>query len=276
MIATRLIVSALVAFVADVIPSLPRRRRRRSQQGARRQNRLGWDYMQSEQFENAVKAFQSVDRDRSERSRCRSTDSAARTSRSSSSSRRAARLIALPRRLISQQVGRQFTSQQEAQRYRQDRVTEIDEMIRQVQSGPQTLARQDQLRQVQEQRRQIQEYITRGNSVTIENAVPAWVSLSLGSALFPLGKLRMPKREYKAAISADRLDRAKRTATSAVGVSRNGSFQRRAATRINAAKKSGFKVNPELEKSDSRASKVDHELAPSTGGTCSLSNSVPL
>ena len=47
---------------------------------ARTQNRLGWDYMNSEQFENAVKAFQeSVETDPTFEMPC--MDSAARTSR---------------------------------------------------------------------------------------------------------------------------------------------------------------------------------------------------
>ena len=41
---------------------------------------------------------------------------------------------------IGPQAGRQFSNAQEAQRYRSNRLTELDEMIRQVQSAPQTSA----------------------------------------------------------------------------------------------------------------------------------------
>ena len=50
-------------------------------------------------------------------------------------------------------AGKQFTSRQEAQRYRQDRLTEIDEAIRQDQTGPQTARRRrTAVRQLQDQR----------------------------------------------------------------------------------------------------------------------------
>ena len=57
------------------------------------------------------------------------------------------------RDLYRAQAGKQFTNKQDAQRYRRDRITEIDESIRQLQSGPQTATNQDRLRQLQEPRR---------------------------------------------------------------------------------------------------------------------------
>lgn len=212
---------------------------------ARTQNRLGWDYMKSEQFENAVKAFQvAVEIDPTfempwyglGRAHLALKQFVAATS-----------ALERCRNLYEQQVGRQFTNQQEAQRFRQDRLTEIDEMIRQTQSGPQSLQRQDQVRQLQEQRRQIQEYITRGNSVTMENAVPAWVSLSLGSAYFRSGKLQDAERNFKAAVDADRRSGEALNNLAVVYLETQRFDQALAA--IDAAKKTGFKVNPELEKS---------------------------
>ena len=47
-----------------------------------------------------------------------------------------------------------------------------------------TPSRQELLRQLQNVRRDIQENIQRGNNMTIESGVPAWVSLALGSAYF--------------------------------------------------------------------------------------------
>src|SRR5262249_33895969 len=123
---------------------------------------------------------------------------------------------------------------------------ELDEMIRQVQAAPQTTQRQDQLRQLQEQRRQIQENITRGNSVTIENNVPAWVSLSLGSAYFRSGKLPDAEREFKAAIASDARS-AEALSNLAVVYLETERFDL-ALQSITAAKKTGFKVNPELER----------------------------
>jgi tetratricopeptide (TPR) repeat protein len=211
---------------------------------ARIQNRFGWEYMQREQFENAVKAFQAaVEIDPTFEMPWYGLGRGHLALKQFVS---AISALTRCRELYVQQVGRQFTSQQEAQRFRQDRITEIDEMIRQVQSGPQTLQRQDQARQLQEQRRQIQEYVTRGNSATMETAVPAWVSLSLGSAYFRSGKLADAEREFKEAAAADRRS-GEALSNLAVVYLETQRFDQ-ALTTIEAAKKTGFKVNPELEK----------------------------
>ena len=149
------------------------------------------------------------------------------------------------RDLYRAQVGRRFTNAQEAQRYRQERITELDELIRQVQSRPQTSQTQEQLRQVQDQKRQIQDIISRGNNMTIENAVPAWVSLALGSAHFRAGQLMNAEREYKAALAADpKVGEAHQNlAVIYMTLQRYADAERA----LKAAKKVGFKVNPALE-----------------------------
>ena len=70
------------------------------------------------------------------------------------------------RDLYRAQTGEQFSNQQEAQRYTGSPM-ELDEVIRQMQTGPQTARTQDRLRQVQEQRRQLKDYLQRGASITI-------------------------------------------------------------------------------------------------------------
>jgi Flp pilus assembly protein TadD len=211
---------------------------------AREQNKLGWDYMRGEKFEEAVKAFQSaVETDPTFEMPWYGLGRAHLVLKQFVSAESA---LTRCKNLYVQQVGRQFTNQQEAQRFRNDRITEIDEMIRQVQSAPQTLQRQDQLRQLQEQRRQLQEIISRGNNITIENAVPAWVSLSLGSALFRQGKFKDAEREFKAAATADR--RSGEALNNLAVVYLETERFDLALSSIEAAKKTGFKVNPELEK----------------------------
>jgi tetratricopeptide (TPR) repeat protein len=211
---------------------------------ARTQNRLGWDYMKSEQFDNAVKAFQeSVETDPTFEMPWYGLGRAHLALKQFVA---ASSALSRCRDLYTAQAGRQFTNQQEAQRYRQDRLTEIDEMIRRLESGPQTLQVQDQLRQVKEQRRQIQEYITRGSTMNIESSVPAWVSLSLGSAYFRSGKLQDAEREFKAAVEADRRS-GEALSNLAVVYLETERFPQ-ALESIEAAKKTGFKVNPELEK----------------------------
>ena len=211
---------------------------------AREQNKLAWDYMRAEKFDEAVKTFQiAVETDPTFEMPWYGLGRAHLALKQFVS---ASSALTRCRDLYLQQVGRQFTNQQEAQRFRNDRITEIDEMIRQVQTGPQSLQRQDQLRQLQEQRRQLQEIIARGNNITIENAVPAWVSLSLGSAYFRQGKQPDAEREFKAAAEADR--RSGEALSNLAVVYLETERFNLALNAIESAKKTGFKVNPELEK----------------------------
>jgi tetratricopeptide (TPR) repeat protein len=143
------------------------------------------------------------------------------------------------------QAGKRFSSAQEAQRYRNDRLLELDELIRQAQTGPSTNRSQDQLRQLQEQRRQLQDLVSRGNNMTISTGVPAFVSLSLGSAYFRSGKLADAEREYKEAIATD--NRSGEAHNNLAVVYLETGRIAEADTAIKAAKKSGFRVNPQLE-----------------------------
>jgi tetratricopeptide (TPR) repeat protein len=238
----RMLCVAVLAVVATISPALGQTPGDR--QKARVANKTGWDYMRAESFEKAVTAFQqSIELDPTFEMSFYGLGRAHLALKQYIS---AISALARCRDLYVAQVGRQFSSQQEAQRYRQDRVTELDEMIRQLQSGPQSLQVQDQLRQVQEQKRQVQEFITRGNNITIASGVPAWVSLSLGSAYFRAGKLADAETEYKAAISSDARSGEAHNNLAVVYLETERFAE--ALTELNAAKKIGFKVNPELEK----------------------------
>ena len=236
---TRILIAAVLIATASLAGQSPTDRAR-----SRDYNRLGWDLMRGEKFEAAVKAFQqSVEIDPEFEN---AWFGLGRSHLALKQFVSATSALTRCRDLYLAQAGRQFTTQHEAQRYRNDRILEIDEMIRQVQSGPQTLAAQDQLRQLQNRRRDIQENIARGNSMTIDNSVPAWVSLSLGSAYFRSGKLADAEREYKAAIAADR--RAGEALNNLAVVYLETQRYELARTTLDAAKKTGFKVNPELER----------------------------
>jgi tetratricopeptide (TPR) repeat protein len=151
------------------------------------------------------------------------------------------------RDLYRAQAGRQFSNAQDAQRYRRDRVTEIDEMIRQAGSGPQTAQTQEQLRQLQEQKQRLQDVISRGNNLSIDATVPAWVSLSLGSAYFRAQKMADAEREFKAALEVD--SKAGEAYNNlAVVYLLTGRYDE-AQKSIAQAKKVGFRVNPDLEQS---------------------------
>lgn len=148
------------------------------------------------------------------------------------------------RDLFQAQAGRHFSSQHEAQRFRSDRLLEIDETIRQYQQGPQTMRTQEAIRQLQEQRRNVQERFDRGMTVTIANSVPGYVLLALGSAYFRMGRLDDAEREYKSAVAADgRLGEAH--SNLAVVYLEQGRIDQ-AEQSVSAAEKAGFRVNPQL------------------------------
>jgi tetratricopeptide (TPR) repeat protein len=149
------------------------------------------------------------------------------------------------RDMYQAQAGRQFSSRQDAQRYRRDRITEIDDIIRQYQQGPQTTGTQNRLRELQEQRRQIEEYIRRGNDITIGNSVPAFVSLALGSAFFRLEQWSDAEREYRAAIAADPKTGEAYNNLAVVYLT-TGRLDE-ADRAVQAAEKTGYKVSPGLK-----------------------------
>lgn len=218
---------------------------------ARAYNRLGWEQMRAEKFEQAIKHFQSAIETNPEYEM--PFYGLGRAHMALKQYVSAISALSRCRDLYVAQVGRQFSTQQDAQRYRADRITELDEMIRQVQSGPQTIQAQDQLRQLQEQKRQVQDIIARGNNMSVTVAVPAWVSLSLGSAYFRSGKLADAEREYNATIEADRKS-GEAYSNLAVVYLESGRISDAEAALAN-AKKVGFRVNAQLEQAIRERSK---------------------
>jgi tetratricopeptide (TPR) repeat protein len=142
-------------------------------------------------------------------------------------------------------AGKQFTSAQEAQRYWRDQIVAIDEVLRQLQTGAQTMQVQDQIRQVNERKRQIQEVIQRGTNLSVNVTVPAFVSLSLGSAYFRMGNLAEAEKAYKAAIDTD--NRAGEAHNNLAVVYLETGRLSEAEKSVAAAEKAGFKVHPQLK-----------------------------
>ena len=210
---------------------------------ARAQNRLGWEQMSAESWESAAKYFQNaIDIDPAFEIAHYGLGRANMALKKFSA---AAAAYVRCRELLRAQAGKVFTNSQEAQRYRRDRLVEIDEQIRQIQSGPQTAARQDMLRQWQNTRRDVQEALQRGGDASIESVIPPWLSLALGSAYFRSGQMSDAEREYKAAIAAD--SRAGEAHNNLAVVYLETGRIADADASLRAAKKAGFKVNPQLE-----------------------------
>ena len=85
---------------------------------------------------------------------------------------------------------------------RQDQVVELRETLRTLQSGPQTLSRQAAAERIAEMIRDLERDMHDGmTDLTIQ--VPAFVSLSLGSAHFRRGSMREAEREYRNALKAN-------------------------------------------------------------------------
>lgn len=210
---------------------------------ARPHNRHGWELMTAESFERAAQSFQqAVAIDNT------FEDAFYGLGRAQIALKQYVSAIATLttcRKLYIAQAGRHFTNQQDAQRYRQDRITEIDEQIRQVQGMPPTAQQQNLLRQLNNQRRDIQNAIARGNDMSIDATVPPWVSLSLGSAYFRSGKLADAEREFRAAIDTDSRFGEAHNNLAVVYLETNRIAEAEAS--LKNAKKAGFKVNPQLE-----------------------------
>ena len=97
----------------------------------------------------------------------------------------------------------QSENRQERQRERRDQVAELNDLITALQARPtQNYTTREQIRHNQERIRQIED-ADRSADLSPEKAVPAFVSLSLGSAYFRSGKLNEAETAYRAAIAAD-------------------------------------------------------------------------
>ena len=231
-----LTVVALMSGTAAAQTSMERER-------ARPDYKKGWDFMRIEDWANAAKSFQqAIETDREFEDAYYGLGSAQMRMKKYAE---AIAAYVKCRDLYRAQAGKKFTNTQDAQRYRQDRLTEIDEQIRLTQTGPQSLTSQDRVRQLQDQRRQIQDFISRSGNVSIENSVPAFVSVALGSAYFRTEQFPDAEREYKAAIAADP-KKGEAYSNLAVVYLQTGRYKE-ADDAVKSAEKAGYKVHPQLK-----------------------------
>ena len=149
-------------------------------------------------------------------------------------------------------AGYQFTDAQERQRNRRERIIQMDEMLRSYRSGPQTMQVQDSIRQIEERKRQLQESINQGNDINVDTTVPAYVSLSLGSAHYRTGNRAEAEKYYKEALATDPKSGEAHNNLAVVYFETGRAAD--AEKEIQAAEKGGFKVHPQL-KADIQAAK---------------------
>ena len=157
----------------------------------------------------------------------------------------AAAALTRARDLYVSQAGRTFVDKQEAQRHRRERLAEIDGLISNLQGvTPQTFQTREQIRQLEERKRQVED-LDRAKDLTPDKIVPAFVSLSLGSAYFRSGKLADAEQAYVAAVAADPKTGEAHNNLAVVYLQTGRYAEAKAAVR--AAEKAGVKVHPELK-----------------------------
>jgi tetratricopeptide (TPR) repeat protein len=210
---------------------------------AMRPYKVGFENLRAEQWDKAAAAFgQAIDIDPSFEM---AHYMLGRVNMLQKKYTEAAAALVKCRDLYLAQAGRHFANQQEAQRYRRERIAEIDEVMRQYQNVPQTTQAGEALRQLGEQRRQLNDAIQQGTNVTIDASVPPYVTLSLGSAYFRMGRLDEAERAYKATVDADPKT-GEAHSNLAVVYLQTGRYDD-AEKAVKAAEKTGFKVNPALK-----------------------------
>jgi tetratricopeptide (TPR) repeat protein len=203
----------------------------------------GWGFMKVEAYADAAKAFRdAIDKDVEYEDAYYGLGLASMRLKSYGDALTA---YVKCRDLYQAQAGKRFTNRQDAQRYRQDRLTELDEIIRQFQQTATNASAVERLRQLTEQRRQLQEYLTRGGNLTIEQSVPAFVYLALGSAYFRTEQWSDAEREYKAAISVD--PKSGEAFNNLAVVYLQTARYKDAEQAVKSAEKAGFKVHPQLK-----------------------------
>jgi tetratricopeptide (TPR) repeat protein len=153
------------------------------------------------------------------------------------------------------QIGRKYTNAQERMRYGDTRLREIEDLIRSYQSGPQSMRTSDALRQLQNRRREIEEALSRGHStMTLDLTVPAYVSLSLGSAYFRSGRLADAERAYNETIASD--PKSGEAYNNLAVIYLETARFAEAEKAVRAAERTGLRVQPALKEEIARRKKA--------------------
>ncbi|HQZ38776.1 MAG TPA: tetratricopeptide repeat protein [Vicinamibacterales bacterium] len=149
------------------------------------------------------------------------------------------------RGLYLQAAGTRATDQLDAQRRRDDQLREIREVIRERQGGRQSAASDRVITHLENLAKDIEWQKHSGSNMDFELSVPAFVSLSLGSAYFRGNDLAAAEKHYLAAIDANpKMGEAHNNL--AVVYLLTGRVKQ-AAEETTLAEKAGFKVNPSFK-----------------------------
>jgi len=234
---------ALALLPASVARDQPTQRLNADNERAQLHYRLGWESLRSEKWSDAAKEFtQAIDLNR------KFTLAYYGLGKSEMGLRRYPNAIAAfetCRDQFMSKTGEKFSGQFDANRQRQDRIMELQELSRQQATGRQTQQTADSQRQIQNAIRQTQNEMMQGNNLNIETSAPAFVSLALGSAYFRAGRLGDAEREYKATLDADA--KAGEAHNNLAVVYMLTGRLADATKEVALAEKSGFRVNPDLK-----------------------------
>jgi Tfp pilus assembly protein PilF len=150
------------------------------------------------------------------------------------------------RRLYVTRASQQYTAAADATRAREDELMELRELQRQNSNGPQTPTASNNQRLIQNRMRLVEDNLNRGRNVDIDLAVPAFISLALGSAYFRGQHFDDAEREFKAAIRADRTVGEAHNNLAVVYMLTGRLTD--AESEIKLAEKNGFEVNRDLKR----------------------------
>ena len=241
---TRTISFVLITLAASSLTALAQRTLPDARERARAPYNMGLEQWKIEAWDDAEKSFKAaVDSDpafetafymlgRTHMNQKRFADAAAAYEKA--------------RGLYQQENGRQYTDVQERQRRRDNRLRDIDDVIRTYQGAPQSQQVINAIRQLENEKRMTQEAMSRSNTtMTLGVAVPAYVSMALGSAYFRMGNLAGAEKEYKAAIAAD--PKAGEAYSNLAVVYMETGRLVDADKSVQEAEKVGFKVHPQLK-----------------------------
>ena len=210
---------------------------------ARKHYLAGWDHMRAEEFDQAAEEFHSAIELNPKYAIA--YFSLGRAYLNLHRYSEAVQALSSSRDLYRAQASAKFNSQMEADRYRQDRLMELQDMRTQVAKGPQSDRTQNSIRQVDNAIRITTEEKSRGLNIGMEEPVPSFVSLSLGSALFRAERYAEAELAYKAAIKAD--DKGGEAHNNLAALYLMQARYTDAMVEVKAAEKAGFRVNPELK-----------------------------
>ena len=241
----RLLTPLLVALILAATPAIAQPPPRTNPDAALGQVHYNsaWDLMRSEKYEDAIAEFREALRLNPKLNMARYGIGRAQMALHQYDA--AIQEYTACRSYILAQEGAKYTGQAEANRVRQDRMMELQDLQRQYSKGPQNNQTADMQRQIQNSMRITQDDTDRGQNISIESSVPAFLSVALGSAYFRADRRDDAEKAYKAAIAVD--SKAGEAHNNLAVLYLLSERYDLAEQSVKNAEKAGFRVNPELK-----------------------------